>query len=173
MQVSQQPRDIKLEEPRDLAARLKASADAEVLKAMAVGKSFLEKFLNEVGVETDRVEAIAQGILKRAVREDLDTLVATLRAIINNCWKDPEDFRKELLLASIVREIADAADEYARTLADPRKETSHAAQKAQFEKDISTNRLPWVRKLLEQMTLDDSTDAIDRLELRSVHFKKQ
>ena len=159
--------------PEDLAALIESSANANVEKALGVPKSFLEKFVAQVELEIDRLSASAQGILVREFRQDLDRLTTTLRAMVRSCRSDPQDVNEELALASIVRDIADATDEYAAQISKPSGREQHAETLAAIEKDIKEVRLPWARKLLDRMTANDEMPAAERLTLSTSFFKEK
>jgi hypothetical protein len=156
---------------RELLALIERKADRTVAEHFGVRKSFLDEFLGEVTREVDRLHAAAQGILAREFRKDLDRLVITLRAMVSTCRRDPEDINMELALASIVRDIADAADEYGAIVSKRGGPERHAEKLAAVESNIREVRLPWARKLLERMTANDAAPAADRLQLSSAYFE--
>jgi hypothetical protein len=157
----------------ELLRLITQKAEKEVLNTLATGKSFSDQFLGEVSQEIDRLQSASETILQREFRQELIRLVTTLRAIVNSCWQDSNNINQELALASIVRDIADAVDEYGGLVSLHNGRTRYDKALSKLEIDIKETRLPWARQLLERMTKSDEAPAAERLELSSAFFKRK
>lgn len=158
---------------RELLAIIDRNAERTVAQHLGVRKNFLDEFLGEVTHEIDRLHAASRGVLVREFRKDLDRLTATLRGMVSTCRRDPEDINLELALASIVRDIADAVDEYGAIVSRRGGAANQKDKVESVERDIREVRLPWARKLLERMSANDTTPAADRLQLSSAFFESK
>ncbi len=155
----------------EFVALVEAAANKTVNKHLGVQKGYLNEFLSEVSTEATRLSIARDSILNREFRKDLDRLVTTITAIVRQCRQDPNDINEELALASIVREIADSVDEYGKEISRPHRRPHHEGILRAVEKDIRETRLPWARKLLERMSLNDLMPAAERLGLSTTFFK--
>lgn len=157
----------------EVAELIEAFTNAEVRRQLAVSPGFLDTFLSNVDRQTERLSLATEGILVRGFRENLNALVATVRAMGRSCRENPSNVDLELALPSIIGEIADAADTYAEFISDPVRAVSERQSFETIEKEIAEVRLPWARRLLDKMTTEGSEQAAASLTLSTAFFKHQ
>lgn len=157
----------------DVAKLIESFAAAEVKRQLTASPRFLDTYLSNVDRQVARLALATEGVLVRGFRENLNALVATVRAMGRSCRENPSNVDLELALPAIIGEIADAVENYAESISDPVRVSTERQELQTIEREITDVRLPWARRLLDKMSTQGSGDAANSLTLSTAFFKNQ
>lgn len=157
----------------DVAKLIESFAAAEVKRQLTASPRFLDTYLSNVDRQVARLALATEGVLVRGFRENLNALVATVRAMGRSCRENPSNVDLELALPAIIGDIADAVDNYAESISDPKRASTERQGLQTIEGEIADVRLPWARRLLDKMSTQGSGDAANSLTLSTAFFKNQ
>lgn len=157
----------------DVAKLIESFAAAEVKRQLTASPRFLDTYLSNVDRQVARLALATEGVLVRGFRENLNALVATVRAMGRSCRENPSNVDLELALPSIIGEIAGAVDTYAECISDPARAANERQALRTIETEIAEVRLPWARRLLDKMSTQGSGEAASSLTLSTAFFSNQ